>query len=386
MSSWFLKLSLYSAIMNLLFVPLVPAIAKVFGYVTIASFFMSVIFTTFRKRGMVIHKSVLGIIIVVLISFVTSLHMFRVDSFGGLIDNVLAVLSFVFFYIALSTDQTGQNALSLHDVFRANNLLSVVLLCFAFGPFDFKHEVINEYGGTIFTLGLGNPNGVALYVMFAIVFLIIQIYEVDSKLIKAKNIAMVAALIYVMFLLSSRTVLLCTLLITCAYFLRIPKAFKWLSHIIVLFPIFVFVVQMQLPELNFATDQILGKSIDTGRPELYRQLLGDLMASPVYLPFGNLCKYYFYNAHNGPLAVFLSLGLGGIVMYFVFWTHQMKLLRNISKDRSQKIAFVALMMVLIHASSEAMCVVGTIPFSVFVVIIMKIAKGEIRYKNCKSAK
>lgn len=386
MNSWFLKLSLYSAIMNLVFTPFLPAISRIFGYLTIASFFMSVIFTMCRRKKVVIHKTALGMTIAVLISFVTSLHAFQISSIGGLIDDILSVLSFIFFYIALSIDRTSQDILSLDDVFRANNILCVMLLCFAFGPFEFKNEVINEYGGTLFTLGLGNPNGVALYVMFAVVFLIIQIYNVNSKFTRVKNIIVAAALIYVMFLLSSRTVFLCALLIIGAYFLHIPKVFKWLSYFVVLSPIFLFVLQMKIPELDFASVQILGKSIDTGRPELYQKMFAQLAASPMNLPFGNLCNYYFYNAHNGALTILLTLGLSGLVMYLVFWNHQMRLLRNICTDKSQKMAFIALMMVLLHASSESMCVVGTIPFSIFIVVIMKIAKGDIKCKSGKSAK
>ena len=62
----------------------------------------------------------------------------------------------------------------------------------------------------------------------------------------------------------------------------------------------------------------------------------------------------------------------------IFWNKQLGILRDICVERKQIIAFVAIIVVLLHSSSESMGVIGTIPYSIFVIVIMKIARGEIR--------
>ncbi len=380
MSSLLFKLSLYSSVINLAFTPFSSMLARIFGYLTIILFFTSVIQSIFRGWKVSLNKVTLGIIVVVVVSFAMSINSLMIGSVSNMIDNILSIISFVVFYIALSTERLAQRILTLEDVFRVNNILCVILIIFAFGPFGFKYEVINEYGGTIFTLGLGNPNGVALYVMFAIILSMIQFYNTTKIITKVINIAVIASMFYILYLLSSRTVLFCSLIVAMAFLLRLPKVFKWMSYFAVVTPIFTLVLQLQLANIDNIAIQILGKSINTGRPELYAEILSDLLTSPTKLLFGDLCAYNFSNTHNGLLTIMATLGLGGVLLYIIFWNQQLSKLRNISMDKSQKLAFIALMVVLIHASSESMSVVGTIPFCIFVVVIMKIAKGEIKSK------
>ncbi len=380
MSSWLFKLSLYSSVINLAFTPFSSMFARIFGYLTIILFFTSVIQSIFRGWKVSLNKVALSFLVLVIVAFVMSLNSMTIKSVGDIIDNLLSIISFVIFYIALSTEQPNQKVFTLEDVFRAKNILCAILIVFAFGPFGFKYEVINEYGGTIFTLGLGNPNGVALYVMFAIILSMIQFYNTTKKATKVINIVIIAMMFYILYLLSSRTVLLCSLIVAMAFLLRLPKVFKWISYFAVITPIFTMVLQLQLANMDNIALQILGKSINTGRPDLYIEVLSELMTSPIKLLFGDLCTYHFYNSHNGVLTILATLGLGGVLLYIIFWNQQLSKLRNISMDKSQKLAFIALMVVLIHASSESMSVVGTIPFCIFVVVIMKIAKGEIKSK------
>ena len=103
--------------------------------------------------------------------------------------------------------------------------------------------------------------------------------------------------------------------------------------------------------------------------------------TPIKIFTGDLCTYAFENWHNGLLTILASLGIFGVILYMSFWNRQLGVLRKACVDRKQKIAFVAILAILVHSSSEAMGIVGTIPYSVFVVIIMRIAKGDIEVKN-----
>ncbi len=355
-------------------------LSRIFGYLTIIIFFSSVIQSIFRGWKVTLNKLVLSLIILVIIAFIVGLRSLRIDSVSELIDNLLSIISFIIFYIALSTPQQNSRSLTLEDVFLVNGILSTVLIVFAFVPFEFRYEVANEYGATIFTMGLGNPNGVSLYVMFAIVLLMIQFYCTTNIYTKVIDIIVIVTMFYILYLLSSRTVLFCALLIAVAFLFRIPKVYKWISYFVVLAPIFTIIFQLQLSKVDNIAVQILGKSINTGRPDLYAEALREITSSPINLFFGDLCEYHFSNSHNGLLTILATLGLGGVVLYVIFWNQQLHHLRDVCTEKSQKIAFIALMAILIHASSESMGVVGTIPYCIFVVVIMRIAKGEIKSK------
>lgn len=380
MSSWLLKLSAFSSTLNLGFTPFSDIIARLFGYLTILLFCASVVLSIYNNHKIVLNKTVLCFLVSIIISFVTSLHSMSVNSISDLFDNILSVICFIVFYSALSTGVQDCSNFALEDVFVLKNLLCAIVIIFAFGPFDFKYTIVNKYGNTIFTLGLGNPNGVSLCVMFAIVLSMIQFLNVSKIYIKILNIFMIVAMFYVLYLLSSRTVFFSALFIAIAFLLRFPRVFKWLSYIVVVAPIFVLILQLKLGEMNNVKAQVLGKSINTGRPDLYLDVLKDIMNSPIKIFFGDLCSYYFGNMHNGILTIFATLGVVGVLIYIGFWHKQLKLLRKVCVKKVQKIAFVAILAILIHASSESMGIVGTIPYSIFVVIIMKIAKGDIRSK------
>ncbi len=380
MSSWLLKISLYSSVINLATLPFSALISRIFGYLTIILFFLSVIQCVFRNKKLVLKKTAIGFIVVIIVGMMTSLPSLGLGSIGNIIDQFLSIISFVLFYVSMLSDSEEQRGFVLEDLYRINYILCFIILAFAFGPFDFKYEIINEYGGKLFTLGLGNPNGVSLYIMFSIVFLMIHFYKKKKISLRIIDLGLIVAMVYVLYLLESRTVFICTLCVLIAFLLKAPKAFTWFSYFVVLAPVLMIIFQLQIRNLNTVSIVILGKAINTGRPEVYTRILTDISSSLPKIIFGDLFGYSFSNAHNGLLSIFASVGLGGVVMYIVFWYQQLKKLRVMCVDTVQRIAFFTIMAVLIHSSSEAMGVVGTIPFSIFVVVIMKIAKGEIRSK------
>lgn len=356
-------------------------IARIFGYVTIILFFACVILKFIQKSNATIRKDVLFIIYAVLISVVASIFAIKISNASELIDKLLSIVSFIIFYIALSIEEKEQEQFVLEDLFSVNYILCVVFILFAFGPFSFKYMVINEYGRTVFSMGLGNPNAVALYVMFSIVILFVQFNRLKKIQAKVLNVSLVSVLFYILYLLSSRAVFFSAILIAFAFLLKTPKFFKWLSYLIIFAPIVMLILQLYLAKMDSRTIQILSKAIDTGRPDIYTGVLRDIFGSPMSVVFGDLGKYHFYNCHNGLLTVFATIGLLGVIAYMLFWNRQLHSLRVLCVDRNQKIAFVAIIAIILHSSAESMGVVGTVPYSVFVVIIMKIAKGEIRSRH-----
>jgi len=212
------------------------------------------------------------------------------------------------------------------------------------------------------------------------IVLLLQISILKKRLQKVLHILLFVVLLCILYLLSSRTVFFCVLLIVAFYLFKSTKIAKLLSYGVVFAPAIMLFLQMNLVNTEQGI-QILGKAINTGRPEMYISYLGIIKNNPAMLIWGNLCKYNFLNAHNGVLTLLISLGGIGVILYFIFWNKQLKILRTACVEKHQMVAFFAIIAFVIHASAESMAVIGTIPYSIFVVIIMRIAKGEIKSRH-----
>lgn len=334
------------------------------------------------QKNQAIINAIVGLIIfITVLSFALSIDYLREKSFGDFIDDMLAIVSFIIYYLALSTDQQQSHQVYLENIFRINHLMCAIFMLFAFAPFDFKYDIVNEYGRKQFTMGLGNPNATALCIMFVIVLLLIEYDTIFNPIRKIAHLIITLSMFYILLLLRSRTVLICAIVFFISFLLRRkPKTFKWISYFIVLTPILVMVFQLYLFQLGVFELRFLDKAVLTGRPEIYIRAFESVQNSIMVAAFGNLCKDAFYNYHNGILTIGISLGIFGVLLYILFWNQQLRILRERCKEKKQLIAFFAIIVILLHASSESMGVVGTIPYSVFIVAIMRIAKGEIRSK------
>ena len=378
MNKKFFLIALYSSVLNFLTVPFSSSIASIFGYATIICFFGSVLYPAIMNKTFDWDKNLLVFIGLIFLSLLTNIKSWDQNFISNIIGNVISIVSFVTFYMALSRPIQKTGELFLEHIFPANYLLSAVLLAFAIGPFDFKYSVVNEYGRKQFTLGLGNPNATAMVVMFCIMVLLIQIFTDKRKVFI--NVLLISGLTYVLFMLSSRTVIVCVMIVLVFGIIKSQKIINFASHFAVFAPAVLFVFQMLFLEGSLDI-KILGKTLDTGRPEMYKELLGVVIDNPIMIILGNVVKYPFYNAHNGLLTMLISLGGIGIIVYFVFWLNRLEILRNVCITKIQNIAFVSILAFLLHSSSESMSVIGTIPYSLYVIIIMRIALGEIRSRN-----
>ena len=379
MSTYLLKIALYCSCLNLLFTPISNSIAKVFGYATILIFVLSIIFPMIQTNKVKIHIIVIGIMGSILLSFCFSLKSLQVHSLETTIDNIMSIVAFVIFYWGLSYPVQEKNAIVLEDVFKVNYVLVAIFVLYAFGPFSFKYETINEYGDTLYTMGLGNPNASAILVMFASTILLIQLCSSNKLWVKVINVILIGILIYILVKLSSRTVLFCLLLVISLLIFKTSKYIYILSYISIFVSLFMIFFQLRLLNADIGFT-ILSKDVSTGRPEMYKTYIETISNNPFVFIWGDLCKYNFYNAHNGILTIFLNLGIIGVVLYYIFWMQQFRSVKDNVVEKHQIIAFATIIAILIHSSSESMGVIGVIPYSLYVLIIMRIVKGEIRGK------
>ena len=123
--------------------------------------------------------------------------------------------------------------------------------------------------------------------------------------------------------------------------------------------------------------EILGKDLDTGRFEMYRDLLQQIAKNPGQYIFGNLCGYNFQNFHNGILTIFASLGVVGVAWALNTWNNILKRIEKGIKNHYQQLAYFFVLFLLFDSVAESMTMVGTIPQGLFVCLMVKVAQGDI---------
>ena len=376
-----LIVAICSTLLNVFFrtVPL-GGVATLFGYTAIIASFLYPVFLVLWGGKMKWQElsCLMLFIFIAIVSIVTGIELL---GSGTLYDMFYPLLSFIVFYCSLCFTHKKPNKININRIFGINYLFCAVYIFALISPFTNKYIEVNEWGGKVFTMGLGNPNAVACYVMFPFILLCIQLQSIKKTLSKVLHLGVIGILAYILILLKSRTVIFCCLAIL-AYSLfgtRI-KIRKWMIRLCMLIPIVMVIVQMALANLDVNID-ILEKPIATGRDGLYGPILEAFNERPFSFIFGELCRYRLGNYHNSPITIVASLGVAGFVVYWIFWSFFLRSINEQASTNTQKVALFSLLACMVHSSSETLYTMGYIPFSAFFLVFVLIAKGEIAVLN-----
>lgn len=372
-----LLMAFYSMILNALFRPLNGQLTIMFGYITILLSLLYPFVAAHKSGKLLIDKRTSFLIVVLIISMIFSLG--DMGSIGA--NNIaISIISFIAFYWSLSINGRKEQSVYIQDICKANYFLCIVLLVFGYGPFSFKYTEVGVWGYKIFTMGLGNPNTVSVYVMFSMMLLLIKIGVTKSRIQTYVNIVLIALLFYLLILLSSRTVVACVILLFVEYIVaKRSNHIKYYWFFILACPILMIVIQQLLGNSTIGIT-LLGKALETGRSNMFSSVISDIKNNPMAFVFGKVFSYQFENLHNAPLTIVANLGFIGLAVYLTIWYRKIKYYNEICSNRIQMIALYSILAFIIQSSSEALLMVGSIPYGLMVIIIDKIAKGEIRDK------
>lgn len=373
-SKHLLQISLVSAVINIALTPIASGIAVYFGYLMIICFWAYAIMWTVLNRS--IKISVMALFMIVALSLITSGVYFSNEELRKQIINIFSFASF-YWMLSLPKDTDAFHKISFKQIFCSAIALSIVFVLYAFAFPSISYTPSGKYGRLLFTMGMGNPNGTAVYVLFTAMILLLAISLTRSKLKKAILSVVVAALAYIIFLLSSRTVLACFILaVLCMIFLPLLKCRRIFRYIVLVAPIIMIIIQFAFND-KIGDFELLGKDLDTGRYVMYRGLLEQISNEPLQYIFGNLCKFNFQNFHNGVLTIFASLGVIGVIWTIRMWNICLGDIEKALKNKYQKIAYFFVLLLLFDSVAESMTLVGTIPQGLFVYLMVKIARGEV---------
>ena len=276
---------------------------------------------------------------------------------------ILSTISIILFLLLVAESNLVTITPYTKKILNYCSIISAMsLIVYSLSPIAYRaeHEGFIYYGPYL-TFGFDNSNyaGIVALMVYSIIYVT---QSGHGRFNKAFCLVLELILLYLIYKTNSRTALIAALSIPILqlFFLRrrIPK--------MILF-IFLMVPFMFIPfyiywgnEIGSGEVEVMGKGIMTGRDLIYKNSLNTL-SDNFYILLGNLQKNPLQNAHNGPLAVFVSTGIIGTVLYFyVLFSVIFKIHRNASDFNSIAALFIILACIL-NTSAEAALLLGGFP-------------------------
>ncbi len=257
-------------------------------------------------------------------------------------------------------------------VYQINFLVSMVFIALYFSPYAYTSRIVGSLN-----LGYSNPNVAAIYLLLNLSIITAFFDKKQKAIIKLIHIALLSALVYMIFLTKSRMCLLATVAIL-AYRFVLPKwkIPKWLLLPVQLVPLVFLFGYVYVFKQGLVSDELfLGKEFFSGREGFFVDSLEEIKSTWL---IGNFGEHYFQNAHNGPLAIMLNIGVPGYIAYFYFTARTVDTYYTRIHTYQQMLALITLFAIFLHACAEAALFVGGSNYSILVATIYWILKGD----NC----
>lgn len=346
------------------------------GYLLILTTYFLPVSVIFDKRELRLDSTGKALLLMILVLFLSLSVSFFTDNLISDIDIIKDALAFMSLYCAIAMGGRFYTREDLYFFFRINKILAIVYILYTFFPFSFRYT--NAGWGRIFTMNMGNPNGVAINVFFCEVLLAIE-YSYEKKLMKKLILlSFMGCIFYTIILLESRTVFLCTIAFFVFVLCRNIPVKKWHCYTVLVVPVIFILISFGIANTGFAHIQLLNKTLWTNRDVLYAYNLNFWAANPIHFLVGSAGQFKFQNAHNGPIAITLNLGIIGFLSYFVFWKNTLiECLDNMEGSSVRRSALLALLIYMLHSSAEAGPVLGMIIYGAPLIITARFAKDRL---------
>ena len=365
---------LFFTLLYLLLVPFVPAqtfLLRLPSLLIILS--IAVVYVFYKKYNIWEVISFLGIISIILLNYllypetVTSDALYRTGGF----------IAFVILIVSSDALQMTEKTIKLTYFFCL--LCAIIFLCYSFSSFAYWNT--KQYVDSL-TLGFYNPNFTAMVLFFLFSLLFICMPNKHKML----SILFELIILYLLFKTKSRTSFFSTILIPifsiCLQHKSLPK---WLIIIIAAIPFLFVKIYLLLYHSMSDVGLFFGKTIFSGREITYVMFLNHIKTPLDYL-IGHAQSNIFANAHNGPLGIFVSLGILGSICFWVIWFRKIFIYNSNISNKESYSSILVLLACLLNSCAEGGCLLGGFPLLIFVYIIFVLANnnymlGKEKLKN-----
>lgn len=298
-----------------------------------------------RKKDALLLITLAAIILIAVLNGYTSIT----DKHTAFVGTICFLEMLIMIFISSKVKVTRN---IVHFIFIANIIIAVTYIIES--RFRFAYFYITR--GKVINFGL-NSNFAGMLLMINAVVLLIAIHYYKNWKIKLIFIISFLSVVYLIAKTASRTSMIgigIVILLSLKKKIKITKARVIIITIIpVLFPL----IYLSLEAIPYFQNMTLyGKNIYSGRNVIYK------------LAFQNIGEWFwlgdfknrFLNAHNGPLSITLTIGIFGLINYYLYlWMELFGLINKLPKVKSkvrvspETIAFISIIALFIHACSEA---------------------------------
>jgi len=302
------------------------------------------------KDGVNIKKALLIFLMIVII-FLAILNS------GSSYDKRSAFVStFCFFemlFIIFIMSRIKLSRKLINAIFIANVIIALIYIVQS--NFDFAFFYIGS--GRIISFGF-NSNFAGMLLMINSAILLIAFFFYKNRTIKAVLILLFIYTVYLIFMTDSRTsIFTIGILIFLSVLKKKVKITKPIIVLVTLLPVifpFIYLKMASIP--YFQSINLFEKGFISGRDIMYNSFFNNISE---WIWLGNF-SFIFSNAHNGPLAIALTIGVFGFVIYYLYlWSVLFSILKTISKSKAKTkskastIAFISILTLFVHACAEA---------------------------------
>lgn len=247
------------------------------------------------------------------------------------------------------------------------------ILFFALSRSPLAHIGYTEYGiGTYIsndlTLGYGNPNETAIYLLVSFIIMFAGIHY-KTGMIKLIYFLFTCVLGYLIIQTHCRAGIFLTAI---CVILKLIRPFFQVGtrtiRIVVLLPIIIAVLVVINPDI-FRQIMILGEAAETGRYAIYDSYVRGITLKSILV--GDYASYATSNLHNSFLTVFSMFGLPATIVYFRFLDRSINMYLPRIEDSVSYIGLIGVLCLILHGIAEGtLLVAGTVYAGLFSLLIL----------------
>lgn len=327
--------------------------------------------------GFTVGKKWTGVNLLLLVSLVITIVLSMLCSSQLSYRSVVVAMCFIEIPLFLGSFANVNSANIRKTVYGCFALLAVYYVVLSFSRLS--HVYYGNYGSIIasyLTLGYDNPNETSIHLFSCMIVLVSASYACRQRW---KRFIVQVEIIAIMLLIlgtQSRTgIVAMVFLIVFVCFFRNRKLPSVVCGLSFMMPLVFIIISLWSVSSNWS---LLGDAFDTGRGEIYREVLNNI--GIISFLFGDY-NFEFQNLHNGFWAVFGTLGFIGVTLFFVFLYKNIRNVWSIVKwDKVSKAALIGLMLLIVNSSTEATYFVGGSSFAAEVIAVYLLC--VCNYEEC----
>lgn len=271
------------------------------------------------------------------------------------IDTIISIISIISYLgLVATSDEILINKKLLNLLYFGSIFLSLVFIIYSFMPFAYSTD--EGHYSPFLTLGMHNSNAAGVYIFLVYSLIIITLQSRRNKIVP---VILALCLLYLIYLTNSRAVFVASILLPVISLVRHRKLPNLVILIACLIPFLFVPAYLALNEVMDNID-IMGKTLFSGRQETFIKYI-ESIHYPYQVVFGSFRTFIFQNAHNGPLAIFVSIGTIGILGFYGTFLYTLLKSNNSATSQTATYAIIVILTCFIHSCGEAVLFLGGFP-------------------------